>query len=87
MNGKYDKNIKMLLTFTYSKEPEKIINYIKNNGCGPSIKGNALNRFKSLLGACAVAGGLNRELISHLSFHSNKYICEHLDDDEFQSYK
>ncbi len=30
---------------------------------------NALNHFKDLLQACAIAVGLNRELISKLTFH------------------
>ncbi len=29
--------------------------------------------------ACVVSGGLNRELISQLTFHSNKYACGKVD--------
>ncbi len=58
--------------FTYSAEPICTIN--KYNGEGPAVKTNALNHFNDLLEACAVAGGLNRELIAHLTFHSNKFL-------------
>ncbi len=43
------------------------------------VKTNALNCFKDMLDACAVAGGLNNELILHLTFNSNKYACGKLD--------
>mgnify|MGYP000078226631 CR=1 FL=1 len=45
-----------------------------------TIKDSGWNRFKSLLEAYAVAGGLTRELISHLTYLSNEYECAHLDD-------
>ncbi len=44
------------------------------------LKPIALNHFKDPLEACADAGSLNRELIFHLTFHSNKYACGKLDD-------
>ncbi len=44
----------------------------KYSSVGPVVKNNALNCFKDPLEACAVASSLNRELISHLMFHSNK---------------
>ncbi len=49
------------------------------NGIKLSIKVSALNIFKPPLEVCTVAGGLNRKLISHLTFHSIKYACAHLD--------
>ncbi len=67
------------LTFTYGAKPESISNANESNGIGPACKTNALNCFKDLLKACAVAGGFNRELISYLFFHSNEYACGKLD--------
>ncbi len=58
---------------------ESICNMIEYNGVGPVVKTNALNCFKDSFEACAVAGGLSRELISHLTFHSNKYTHGKLD--------
>ncbi len=60
--------------------PESICNVNEYNGDGSAIKSSALNKNKDPLEACAVAGGLNRELISHLTFHSNQYACGKLDD-------
>ncbi len=48
-------------------------------GKGPVVTIDALNRFKDLLEACAVAGSLNRELISQLMFYSNEYPHGKLD--------
>ncbi len=42
------------------------------------IWNSALSRFKNLLEACAVAEGLDRELIPHLTLHSNKYMHVHI---------
>ncbi len=39
----------------------------------PAMRENDVNRFKDPLDACAMACGLNCELISHLTFHLNKY--------------
>ncbi len=69
LDGTYDQNIKILLTFSYVNKPEKMTNYSKNNGYEPLIKDSVLNSFKSL-DVCAVARGLNRELFSCLTFCS-----------------
>ncbi len=53
--------------------PESICNHQNYNRIGPVINGNALNWFKGHLEACAVAGGINCELIFHMAFHSNEY--------------
>ncbi len=39
-----------------------------------------LNRFTSMREACTVPGGQHRELTSHITFHSNKFACGHLED-------
>ncbi len=44
-----------------------------NNVWRLTIKDNSLNRFKDTLEACAVAGGLNRELQLNPKFHPNKH--------------
>ncbi len=80
IDGTYDQNIQTPLTFSYCKVLNNISiksNYIQ---CGEAMKDSGLNRFKSTLDACAVAGGFNRQLISHLAFHSNEYVWVHLGD-------
>ncbi len=79
MDGTYDHNIEIPLTFTYGAEPESICNVNEYNRKGPAVKTNACNHFKDLLEACALAGGLNQELISNLTLHSNEYACGKLD--------
>ncbi len=79
LDGTYKHNIDIPLTFTYGAESESMCNINQYNGKGPGVTTNALNCFKDLLKACAVAGGLNRELISQLTFHSNKYNCGKVD--------
>ncbi len=59
MDGTYDHNIEIPLTFTYVAEPESIFNVNEHNRNGPAVKTNALNCLKDLLEACAVAGDLN----------------------------
>ena len=61
MDGTYEHNIAILLTFTFGAELENIWNINKYNGKGPAVTTNALNPCKDLLEACAVAGNLNRE--------------------------
>ncbi len=39
----------------------------------PAVTTDSLNYFKDLLEVCLVAGGLNRELISEITFHLNGY--------------
>ncbi len=63
MNGTYDHNIEIPLTFTYGAEPESIFSVNKYIGKGPVVTTNVLNCFKDPLEACAIAG-LSRELIS-----------------------
>ncbi len=46
MDGTYDHNIKIPLTFTYSVEPESICNVNEYDGEGPVVKTNVLNHFK-----------------------------------------
>ncbi len=77
--GTYDHNIEIPLMFTYSAEPESICNVNEYNREGPVVKTNALNCFNNPLVACAVAGGLNQELISHLTIQSPQYACGKLD--------
>ncbi len=72
MNGMSDQNIKTPLTFSCGDEPEDLNNKNIQDGCRPSNKDSDLNRFKFLLEACTVVGGLNRGLISHWTFCSNK---------------
>ncbi len=69
MDGTYDHNIHFLLRFTYVAVPESICNHHVCNKPGPTIRNNALNRFKNPLEACAVAGGLNSELMPRLTFY------------------
>ncbi len=45
------------------------------NGPCPAIRYNALNRLKDPLEACAMASGLNHELLSHLILNLNEYAC------------
>ncbi len=49
------------------------------NSVGPALKTILLNHFKDQLKACEVADSLNRELISCLTFHSNKHARGRLD--------
>ncbi len=65
MDGTYKHNIEILLNFTYRDESESICNVRECNSKGPSNQTNALNHLKDLFKECAVAGGLNIELISH----------------------
>ncbi len=68
MDGTYNYNIEIPLTFTYSVEPKSICNVNEYNREGQLVKTS--DCFKDPLEACVVASGLNRELISHLTFHS-----------------
>ncbi len=43
------------------------------NGKVPAMKPGKLNQFKNPIEACAVASGLDRELISFLTIHLNQY--------------
>ncbi len=79
IDGTYDHNIEIPKTFIYSAKSESICNFNECNREGPAVKTVTLNHFKDLLEACAVDGGLNRELITHLTFHSNKYSHGKLD--------
>ncbi len=74
MDGKYDHNIEIPMTFTYNVEPKSIWNLNEYNGEGPAAKTNPLNHFKDPLEACVVAGGLNWELISYLTFNLNTLV-------------
>ncbi len=78
-DGTYDHNIEIPLTFTCTAEPESTCNVNKYIKKGPVVKTNVLNHFKDMLEACAVAGGLNQELISHLTFQSNENAHGKLD--------
>ncbi len=69
MDGSQHHNIEIQLTFTYDAEPESTCNVNEYNREGLAVKTNALNHFKDLIEACAVAGGLNQGLTSHLIFH------------------
>ncbi len=70
MDGTCDHKIQILLTFTNGVVPENMCNQYIYNGPGSATGDNALNRFHDPLVACAVAGGLHHELISHLIVHS-----------------
>ncbi len=84
----YDENIKTPLSFCYGIKLETITSNCTCNGNGLAIKDIELNRFKSPLEACAIAGELNREPMSHLLFHCNKYASSHLDEsNQFCGYK
>ncbi len=52
---------------------QKVYSMWMNHGVGPALKTNVLNCFKDPLEACLVACGLNRELISHLTYYPNQY--------------
>ncbi len=75
MDGTYDHNMQIPLTFIYGEVPEIKCNHHVYIGCGPKIRDNALNRFEDPLEASAVAGSLNCELISNLTVHSNEFMC------------
>ncbi len=78
----------ILLTLTYGVAPDSICSHHIFNRPSPAIRDNALNRFKYPLEACAVAGCLNLELISHLISHSNKYVHLKLcNNGKFAAYK
>ncbi len=47
-------------------------NINKYNGNGRAIKPKTLNQFKDALEVCVVACGLNKEFLSHLTFHLNE---------------
>ncbi len=68
-----------ILKFTYGIKPESIYNVNEYIGEGSVVKTNAHNHFRDPLEACMVADGLNRELISHLTFYSNEYTHGKLD--------
>ncbi len=89
MDGTYAHNIEIPLTFTNGAEPESIYNVNEYNRKGPVDTINTLNHLKDPLKACVVAGVLNRELISQLKFHSNKYAHGKIDhsDGMFVGYK
>ncbi len=80
MDYSYDNNIKSIVTFSSGKEMVQTTNNIKFYGCNPLIKDSALDKLKSPLEACVVARRQNRELITHLTFHSIEYAHEHLVD-------
>ncbi len=77
------------MTYTYGAEPESICHVNQYNRKGPAVTTNALDCLKDLLDAFAIAGSFNRELISQLTFHSNKYACGKEDDSKgvFVGYK
>ncbi len=82
------ENIQTHLTFTYNKEPNNISVKRSYNGSLHAIKEIALNWFKSLFEECTVAGGLHRELLSHLTNHSSKFAQTHIDKNNiFSCYK
>ncbi len=66
MNGTYDPNKQIPLTFTYRVMPESICNHHIYDRPGPAITDNALTGQRILLKTCAVDGGLKCDLISHL---------------------
>ncbi len=59
IDGIYDHNVKIPLTFTYNVLPKILCNHHIYNGCGLSTRDNVLNQCKNPLKACEVAGGLN----------------------------
>ncbi len=88
MDGTYDHNIQITLTFTYGAVPESIWNHHACNGASRAIRENALKWYNNPLDACVLAGGLNCELLSPLTFHLNKYMCsKHGKNENFAWYK
>ncbi len=88
MDGTYDCNIKIPMNFSYWTVPKSIHNIYIYNECSPPFRDNAPNRFKGPFEACAVAGGLNRELILHLMLHTNEYAhSKSFDYGDFCRYK
>ncbi len=81
MGGTDYHNIKTPFTFIYAEEPEDLKSHISYNSFGPLIKDIAPNKFKFLQEAFPIAGGLDRELFSHLTINqnSNIYGCAYLD--------
>ncbi len=73
MDGNYKTSINTELKWTYSNEPSCKEGMHSSNGPGPCLKNFTTNRFNDPLEACAVAGGLDRDLLLHVTFNSNRY--------------
>ncbi len=73
IDGTYEHNTRIPLTFTYGTVHNSICNNYIYNGCSSANREIALSGFKDTLKEYAVAGGLNRKLILHLMFHSKEY--------------
>ncbi len=73
-NGIYHPNIQIPLTFTYGVVLESICIHHLYKRHSPAIRYNVLNSLRIPLNTRALAGGLNCELISHLTLHSNEYV-------------
>ncbi len=67
------KNITTELKWTYLDEPSSKKGIRGYNGPDPCLKNFSSNPFSNPLEACTVAGGLDRDLISNLTFNSNQY--------------
>ncbi len=94
-NESYNPNLwKLMVHITITYRHFCCLFTVKNQKLYPAITHttvmvwNVLNRFNMPLETCAVVGGLNRELMSHLTLQSNKYKCSYLDrDGRFCEYK
>ncbi len=73
MDGTYKHNIIIPLMSTYGAEPKSICSVNEYIGDCAETNPYAWNQFEDLLEACDVASALSKELIYHLTFHSNHY--------------
>ncbi len=80
-DGDYKKNITTELKWSYLEEPASKNEMHGYDGPGPCLRDFATNRFNDPLEACAVAGGLDRDMISNLTFNSNQYARGKLSND------
>ncbi len=69
-----------LSDFNFGSKPKELCNNHTYNRCGLVRRNNTMNRFRDPLETCAVAGGLNRKLILHQTFHCIQFTYAHIDD-------
>ncbi len=73
MDGDYKTTVITELKWTYLDEPPSKEGMHGYDGPSPCLKYFTSNFFNDSFEACAVAGGLDSDLILHLTFNSNQY--------------
>jgi hypothetical protein len=69
-DGSYDED----LEWEYDEVPTEDLTPAVYNGEGPALRQGVSNKFKTVLEACSVAGGLSYDLIKRITAHTNASV-------------